>query len=588
MLGRFMPRWSLSRGEILSIYIMLTVASNICGHDFMSVLFSGMTYVFYFARPENSWEEYVWPYLPNWAVNRNRDALDDLFRGGTSLYESNHLATWLTPVLVWSGFIFIVATTMFCGIALLRKQWDHERLNYPVAEVPLMLAGAGRSIGSTAIWKDMVFWLGYSLAAITQVANFLHVLKPTVPELPIQVIYLQIQESPWSAAGSIPISYFPFAFGMAWLMPLELSFSCWVFFFLTRGMLVGSAMTGRTMSNFPYLREQSAAGHIALCLTTLWAARKHLKKVLWPRSHQGTHGDPPLDSQEPVAYPVALIGVIVGPILLIGFGMACGMSPLVSGAFFILFLMITVTIARLRAEVGLPLTDLGGGGPEDMIVKMVGTKSLAHSSLVGLSLVSWLTRTSRQLPMQVHTDSLRIGKIAHLNLRHLAVAILIATFFGTLAAWWAYLHVMYPLGLASAKNAGPALWTHGPERWNRMTQWVNNPIRFDWERTACYAFGFFLMLSLLFLRLRFLWWPLHPAGYVVACNASVPRIWLPIFICWTIKSVVLRYGGLRAYKRAEPFFVGLIVGEFTAGFLRTLAALAFNIWLPRASGIGGL
>jgi hypothetical protein len=65
-------------------------------------------------------------------------------------------------------------------------------------------------------------------------------------------------------------------------------------------------------------------------------------------------------------------------------------------------------------------------------------------------------------------------------------------------------------------------------------------------------------------------------------------MWLPVCLTWLLKGVLLRYGGLRAYRRALPFFLGLILGEFSAGFLRTVVDLAFNLHLPASSGIGGL
>ncbi len=66
------------------------------------------------------------------------------------------------------------------------------------------------------------------------------------------------------------------------------------------------------------------------------------------------------------------------------------------------------------------------------------------------------------------------------------------------------------------------------------------------------------------------------------------RLWLPVFVSWFAKVLILRYGGLRAYRRALPFFLGLVLGEFTAGFCRTLLDLAFNLHFPPESGIGGL
>jgi hypothetical protein len=90
------------------------------------------------------------------------------------------------------------------------------------------------------------------------------------------------------------------------------------------------------------------------------------------------------------------------------------------------------------------------------------------------------------------------------------------------------------------------------------------------------------------MRARFLWWPFHPAGYLVSGSFGLFRLWLPIFVSWLCKSLILRYGGLRGYRRALPFFLGLVFGEFTAGFGRTILDIAFHLHLPPSSGIGGL
>ena len=71
------------------------------------------------------------------------------------------------------------------------------------------------------------------------------------------------------------------------------------------------------------------------------------------------------------------------------------------------------------------------------------------------------------------------------------------------------------------------------------------------------------MALLLFLRQRFVWWPLHPLGFPIASTLTIVYYgWLSIFLAWLFKTVILRYGGVRLYRTMVPFFLGLTLGEF--------------------------
>ena len=76
-----------------------------------------------------------------------------------------------------------------------------------------------------------------------------------------------------------------------------------------------------------------------------------------------------------------------------------------------------------------------------------------------------------------------------------------------------------------------------------------------------------VMTGLLFLQRRFLWWPLHPLGFVVSMDRVMDTAWFPTFLAWSIKSILLKYGGLKAYRSLWPLFYGLILGQFVAGGL---------------------
>lgn len=66
---------------------------------------------------------------------------------------------------------------------------------------------------------------------------------------------------------------------------------------------------------------------------------------------------------------------------------------------------------------------------------------------------------------------------------------------------------------------------------------------------------------LMFMRYRFLWWPLHPLGFPLAESYPLQLSWFSIFIAWLLKSIILKYGGVKLYRRLRPFFLGLVLGH---------------------------
>ena len=76
-----------------------------------------------------------------------------------------------------------------------------------------------------------------------------------------------------------------------------------------------------------------------------------------------------------------------------------------------------------------------------------------------------------------------------------------------------------------------------------------------------------LIFLIRFLRTRFLFWPFHPAGYALAVSFAIDYFWFPFFLSWLCKSLILRFGKIRGYQRAVPFFLGLILGDFVMGGL---------------------
>ena len=90
---------------------------------------------------------------------------------------------------------------------------------------------------------------------------------------------------------------------------------------------------------------------------------------------------------------------------------------------------------------------------------------------------------------------------------------------------------------------------------------------------ANFAFGAAITAILGALRLQFEAWPLHPIGFLLAYTAPVTHMWVNIFLGWLVKVLVVKFGGATLFRRSQPLFIGLIVGEAVAAAIFLSAAL---------------
>ena len=87
------------------------------------------------------------------------------------------------------------------------------------------------------------------------------------------------------------------------------------------------------------------------------------------------------------------------------------------------------------------------------------------------------------------------------------------------------------------------------------------------------GFGVAFLLEVCRLNLPGL--PFHPLGFAVSSSWEMNLVWMPLFIAWLTKLLILRYGGLRLFRQALPIFYGLILGQFVVGSLLNIV----SIWL---------
>ena len=564
LLKKILPKLAFNRQDLLIVFIVLSQASAICGHSLMQVLAPSVAAPYGLATLENGWKDLFLGSIPTWLVVYDMKALDQFLTGSSTLYNMSYISAWLSPILVWSGFLITLFFVTLCINFVFSNQWiKRERLPYPIVYLPIEMSNL-----ELTFFKNRLMWLGFSIVTFLGVLNGLHAFYPNVPHVPMKNTYIGylFTSRPWSAISPISLIFFPFIIGLAFLIPLELAFSFWFFFlFFWKGQLIFGDVFGWNLPSIA--AEQAGGAYIALALIAVWSARKPLYLVF--RNMFGhveqlhTHA-----TAEDVSYRTAIIGIIIGFTLVILFCYKAGMSIWVATIFFIIYLFIAVSVVRIRTQLGSPVHDLHFAGPEVMMIDGVGTRRLGKHNLAIIPFFWFLSRAHYSDVPPHQAEAFFIGDKMGIGHRKLFLSMILATTVATPVSFWAYLDISYrfqgQLGF-------------GYESFVRLQKWLLSPTEPNMQGLGLFFIGLGFTLFLNVMNRQFIWWPFHPAGYAVSSTHGGHLLWFPIFLSWTVKLFLLKYGGQKAYRKALPFFLGLVLGDFVLASLWTIVGIVFNL-----------
>jgi hypothetical protein len=557
------PAWAFTAGELLVVYVMLTVSCTVATHDFAINLIGALSYGVPNATPENRWADAILPYIPQWAIVRDAHALQAFMDGGFSLYSREMLLPWLVPLAVWMGFMLVLFGTMLCLNTLVRKAWIEEtKLSFPAVRLPLAIVG----LETPKLWRSSLLWVGVALPILTGTLNGLAELYPALPHFQTRTRWLYFTTPPWNRI-SLPYSFYPFAIGLCYFVPAEVLFSCWFFYLFIKAQTILGHYVGLSMvPGYPFGDDQSIGAWLTYALLSLYLTRHQWSRLLRNLLGRESLGD----EKELLPYRTAFYGVVGGVAALVAFWMVIGMTLLPAVIAVLLYLLVAFAVTRIRAEAGSQHT-IWGVEPMDSFT-LVDSSLLGRSNLIGAGLNHWFWRANRSHAMPAQLEGLRIWHGAGLAPRSLLWPMVLATILSVVAGPWACLHVGYREG-ALSKCLGYSRWT-GTEIYGWLSNALTAGQTFSWPRWFAVFAASGLTLGLWALQMRFTWFPLHPLGY--CAGPMLVWIWLPFFIAWVIKSVVIRYGGQRVYRRLIPFFFGLIVGDYLTGAVWSLISQTFQ------------
>ena len=580
LVRKWFPKVALTRVELVTIYAMVSISSAVCSHNMMEVLVSLMGYAHFYKTPENQWGTMFADKLPRWLTVSDEASLSNFYNGNSTLHTHTNYAPWIVPVMCWSAFCAVLLFTMLCLNSILRKQWvESERLTFPIVTLPLEMTHE-----SGALFKNKHMWLGFAIAGTLTLLAGLNYLYPSVPCMRIARVNVGhlITDPPWNAIGGVSIAFYFWAIGIAFLMPLELSVSCWLFYWLMKMELVFCQATGINQltvpaggfdTRYPFVMSQSYGAYLGFFALSMWSSRHYLGRV-WRTAFHGTKEED--ESREPISYRAAILGAAFGFMFLACFATAMGMSPAVIIVFFIFYFVFAVLVSRIRAELGFPTHDMHVMAPQHLIETVAGTENISKPDLTGFSLFFWFNRTYAGHPSSHMMESYKLAEQTNAPARQMFFAIVIAGIFAMPIGFWMLLHMYFNNGGATANVESWALG-FGQECWDQLQDWLRRPTGPNGTAVGFVGVGFGISMLLGWARLKFLSFPLHPLAYAIAPSWGMAQLWLPLLIGSMAKMGILKFGGLRSYRIALPFFLGLILGEITIGSLWTIVGIVLGI-----------
>ena len=562
----------LDQAEFLIIYFLLSISSCICSDKIGHHLVEFMVHAQWFADQENEWMQLFGNYLPRWALVNDQKAIRFYYEGGTTVYQLDILRVWIVPTLLWVGFLIVTMFILLCLNVFLRQQWtEKEKLAYPVIQLPLQM-----TTPKMMFFRNRFLWIGFGIAAFISLVNGLHFLYPQLPFLPVKrrsFGYL-FTSRPWNAMGDVRLSFYPFLVGLTFLVPLDVLLSGWVFYLGYKGQLIIKELAG--WRHFPYYDQQSFGAYFAIALFTLWLGRHQFLSIFRHGFGFGNNKGYLKESNEMMGYRFAFWGVFAGLAGLVFFSQELGMSIWVAVVYFLIYLILAMVVARLRAEMGSLVHDFASIDPDHFLTTILGTRQLGATNLTGFTLYGFFNQAYTSHPMPHLLEGLKIAERTCISTKRIPVVVLLVTAITMLTTFWLMTHQYYSIG-ASSGHFGPFPRGMVAYLYRRLQHWLTYPIPPDYMGMGYMAGGFFLGGLIYWMRMRFLWWPFHPLGYAMANSWAMNNFWSCLFIAFVAKWVILRFVGIGAYRRALPFFLGLAFGDFIIGSVWSLAGVTLNI-----------
>lgn len=600
--------------QLAVLYACIATASLVSSTHFPVIFYGSQMLI----RLEAWWRVRLDPHYPLFWLP-SLEFLDPIKFGGVAV----PWGVWAAPIVFWFLLLFVAQYLFVSSIVfLIRRRWiDEERLVFPVGTIAAtMIKG---SLTKTPPEEKASTRVMYISMALGFIVNMPWILKVVFPWLPSLYGWDKPPWWPWQPgtldlaygvpigrmlAGCFAFNFNPLALAIGYLAPLDMLWTilvAWLIFFVIWPQI------GFAMGYYPAaLPEYPSGWRLAIFggkpPIRLWAftdagfligyviflfilfGRKYIAEL----ARSIRKGPTPEEvGREPIPYRWAFMVFIGSMVMLAAMIVGSGAEAWSATLVIILTLLWCIGWSRIRGEYGMmPVTHHLAPGylfnfkPYFGIVTwpaitrdFVVTAQMSNTLLGGLPAYSF---TNQALAFNIF-DSYKVASVTGARNRDIFIANTIGFLLAGLVSTIVFLWISYTYGFFKlpiyVKQKADLGW---PMRTPLSPVWV--AARIDPPIYPELLAGVLLAAVLLFLRMRFIWWPINPIGFVVGAGqtavahgaAGVALVALPL------KLLTIKVGGARLYERyGAPIASGVACGTALAMFVGMLM-LAWLAFIP--------
>ncbi|HWD39772.1 MAG TPA: DUF6785 family protein [Fimbriimonas sp.] len=559
-LRKLLPRLAFTQTDLIAMYAIVTVVCATAG-EWTNVVSSLIYFPATQVKTNATYRDYVVPQMPDAMTVKDEDKVKDIYGGGKDWqYATDKFVNlYLPKTIPWLVLVGAMLIAMQCVNSLMRGAWcQRERLSFPLIQMPVAMCEDG---GGGGMWRSRYMWIAFAVMFGIEMLNGFNYLYPNLPSIPVKDLFMVNQafkDPPLSNMGDVHISIFPFMAAIGLFMPSDMLFSFVVFYLLrvlTHIVLAANGISQETFSGSgilpgpPYFDEQTWGAVFALFLGAVWVSRGYLKG-LW---RDILRFSPSEDGG--VRHTWSFLGLLACTAVVVWFGVHFGTLPVFyTTIYFIAFMMFSVVLTRVRAQLGPPTHEFAYFGVNTMFGRFFGNRWLTDKQ------ATWCTtgylmmnRIYRNHPMPVQLEAEKMGQMERLKPKPMFSIIAIASLLGMFLCFYYGILGTYRTGALGYVDTSGFLEKivndrHGP----------------DVVGIVMTIFGFAMVMILDALRFRFPGFALHPAGYFLSMNFGVDYYWFGLLIALIVKNFVQRYYGLSGYEKLRAVALGILLGEYTA------------------------